>query len=240
MRLKKQYEMQDAAAQRQQTPPGYAPPAFQQQQQESGPPGPASISNAAREKEMLRRKFEAQDAAANVNGPPVLGLTPQPPPRKGSINSITSPRSIGGGRPTPTPPSSPPAAVTSGGVKKVMSAAEEKALLRAKYDAENRPAPLSRNMTPEPKPYLNGNSHSTSSPASSPPPQAISSPPPLMPRPPVSYIQETQEEDARVSRFALEGMIPPDDAYLGITGGVGVSKSPSGSLRGPPPSSFTT
>ena len=68
------------------------------------------------------------DFAGDVPLREVPGVTPQPPLRKGSINSITSPRSIGGARPTPTPPSSPPATVTSGGVKKVMSTAEEKAL----------------------------------------------------------------------------------------------------------------
>jgi hypothetical protein len=38
-----------------------------------------------------------------------------------------------------------------------------------------------------------------------------------MPRPPAEYIQETQAEDARVSRFALDGVIPADEEIIRST-----------------------
>ncbi|KAG6829867.1 hypothetical protein H0H92_003211 [Tricholoma furcatifolium] len=213
-RLRRAYEEQDAAAQRQQTPPAPAsPPPFSQ-----AAPSPAAVPNALQEKEMLRRKFEAQDAQAmNVAAP----VYPQPPPRSNSVNTSstapvyslqTPPRSNSvntttsrtpsagarGPRPAPTPPSSP---------GRVLTAAEEKALLRAKYAAQEARAQQQQQQQSS---YENGvgSSQPTSSTAMAP-----STPPPLLPRPPAEYIQETQEEDARVSRFAMNSNIPIDDHH---------------------------
>lgn len=157
--------------------------------------------NAAAEKEALRRKFEAQDVA---NTPPTPVSPPQPPPR-----AIHSPSPITpSGRTRPTQMSPPSASA-------IMSAVEEKALLRAKYNAQDRAA----KPTAAP-PYGNGltngqlSRHGSSiasaplspAPKSTPPP-----PPPLMPKPPVEYIQETQEEDARVARLTMNGVTPSLD-----------------------------
>ncbi len=74
-----------------------------------------------------------------------------------------------------------------------MTAAEEKAMLKAKYAMEDQ---------------VNGSSGSIASSSSS----SVPAPPPLMPRPPAEYIQETQEEDERVSRMVHEdGALALDD-----------------------------
>ncbi|KAK0482681.1 hypothetical protein IW261DRAFT_1048759 [Armillaria novae-zelandiae] len=148
--------------------PAYgSPPPFA-----SGAPSAAAAlyASAFSEKEMLRRKFEAQDAEATASG---SGSAPAPdtPPR--SMSSSTRHSST---RPTPTPPSSS---------ARIMTAAEEKAMLKAKYAMEDQ---------------VNGSSPSIASSSSS----SVPAPPPLMPRPPAEYIQETQEEDARVSRMVRE------------------------------------
>ncbi|KAJ7470525.1 hypothetical protein FB451DRAFT_340601 [Mycena latifolia] len=146
------------------------------------PPFPGVSSQGLSEKELLQRRFDAQDAEARR-----AAGAPRPPPRKVSNSSI--------GRPTPTTP----------GSVKVLTALEEKALLKARYDAEDAGS----------KPRVNGNAVYTnggglSSPSSSASaPSTPPVPPPLMPRPPVEYIQETQEEDARVSRFVTAGVLPP-------------------------------
>ncbi|KAG6815951.1 hypothetical protein H0H87_009997 [Tephrocybe sp. NHM501043] len=99
---------------------------------------------------------------------------------------------------------------------RILTAAEEKALLRAQYAAQDARAKQQQQQQ-QPTyetPYENGVGSSrpslsgvvTNSAPTTPPP-----PPPLMPRPPVEYIQETQEEDARVSRHAMNGTIPADD-----------------------------
>ncbi|KAJ7694127.1 hypothetical protein B0H17DRAFT_1330075 [Mycena rosella] len=145
------------------------------------PPFSGVSSQGLSEKEMLQRKFDAQDAEARR-----AAGAPRPPPRKVSNSSL--------GRPTPA----------ASGPVKVLTALEEKALLKARYDAENAGS----------KPKVNGNAVYTngsglSSPSSASAPSTPPVPPPLMPRPPVEYIQETQEEDARVSRFVTAGVLPP-------------------------------
>jgi len=104
-----------------------------------------------------------------------------------------------------------------------LSAAEEKALLRAKYEAQDS---ASSGEAPPPM-YLNGYVSALASASSSAggggaPPSIgssgmsytssprLGSPPPLLPRPPQEYIKETQEEDARVSRMAMNGVMPLD------------------------------
>ncbi|KAF8889875.1 hypothetical protein BD779DRAFT_1519397 [Infundibulicybe gibba] len=188
-----------------------------------------SSSQLLSEKEILRRKFEASDAEAlayNRNAPP------QPPPRTSSQ---------GGRRPAPQPP-------VSSGSARPLTAAEEKAQLKAQYESKDS------------QPHVNGNgqNHSNNSTPSlrttSPTPSATmnstpAAPPPLMPRPPVEYIRETREEDARVSHYVAKGELPPiDDEPDSPTGvnGVGLPLQPftpfsnhfeggSPNIPGPPP-----
>ncbi|KAI0929238.1 hypothetical protein AcW1_006231 [Taiwanofungus camphoratus] len=168
------------------------------------PASSTSLSSAAAEKEMLRRRFETQDAAALAAAGP-----PAPPPRSNGIRPSPSPPSSGS-RPIPTPPQSPGMA----GGSRPMTAAEEKARLKAMYEAEERAgqpngivsAPLS---PPLPTNDVNMNGSLLQEPSTPPPPL-----PPLMPRPPKQYIEETQEEDKR-TYARLEAM---DKEKPGLTG----------------------
>ncbi|PCH37906.1 hypothetical protein WOLCODRAFT_148865 [Wolfiporia cocos MD-104 SS10] len=170
--------------------PQWAPTAISMSVPVATTPQPAPstpMSSAAAEKEMLRRRFEAQDAASRVaNGPPA------PPPRAVPHTPPTPPTT--GSRPIPTPPRSP-------AVSRPLTAAEEKARLKAQYEADDRAAqPQSYNLPVAPAPMFapmtNGfhRQDSMSPPAELIPPPA---PPPLAPRPPKEYILETQEEDMR-------------------------------------------
>jgi hypothetical protein len=171
-RLRRAYEANDAAAlARQNTSP--PPPPL-------SPPTHGQYTSALEEKEALRRKFEERDNAQAKGA-----LVPQTPPRDGSFGTERTPSSrrspnanATGSRRTPLPP-------TAGTSSRVLTAAEEKALLRAKLESRDA-AQTNR------KPAINGSSAA---------PFVPTTPPPLMPRPPVEYIKETQEEDARVSRF---------------------------------------
>lgn len=134
------------------------------------PPTMAGGSSALSEKEILRRKFEADDAAAlhaQSAGPPVpplraSGYAPAPPPPRGY-----NPRgSLRAALPTPG---------GSAGGSQPLTAAEEKARLKAQYEAEDAAAASSSSAVPPP--------------------------PPLMPRPPREYVRETLEEDARNSQL---------------------------------------
>ena len=180
--LRRAYEANDAAARAHQNP---SPPPV-------APPAPSQYANAFEEKEALRKKFEARDnAQAKVNTNPTATDKVPSPARSPAAN-------VTGFRPTPLPP-------TAAASSHVLSAAEEKALLRAKFEA--RDAQASR------KPAINGNNNLS----------APSTPPPLMPRPPVEYIKETQEEDARVSRMNINGEEVP-----------GFDLSPNNSRKGTP------
>ncbi|KAL4266005.1 Arrestin C-terminal-like domain-containing protein [Pleurotus pulmonarius] len=242
-RLRRNYEAQDNAARAAQRngsqrgqrqngvkanasppPPAVAPPP----KSDSPPPFNATqdpISQAISEKERIRRHYEQQDALAAAHSaahaPPYVDVssssqsrvTPTPPPRTGSISSSARAR----------PPPVPPTATASSLVptnSRPLTAAEEKALLRAKYEAEEAKPPSLRSDSPQSQ-YSRPGSTSPiypsyapmSPPATRTPPPPMSTqnqvaPPPLMPRPPAEYIQETQEEDARVSRIAVNGMLP--------------------------------
>ncbi|KAI9445885.1 hypothetical protein H4582DRAFT_514287 [Lactarius indigo] len=164
--------------------------AARQQQQPVSPPPPASppVSPPA-------DYYTATGTRPDVNGSDT-GLMDavddgQPPPWQ-----PTPPTQVGlpphlRTRSQPVPPSSP----GKPGSPRVLSAAEEKAMLKAKYEEEE---PKSLPPSPPPK------GHSPSSPgkAFTPPTTQTQTPPqtppPLMPRPPASYIQETAEEDARL------------------------------------------
>ncbi|EIN06986.1 hypothetical protein PUNSTDRAFT_135687 [Punctularia strigosozonata HHB-11173 SS5] len=182
-RARRYYEAQDAVARAQHPYANggrHSPP----------PPAPTpSYSGSSQqplsEKEVLRRKFEADDAAALRSGPP-----PQPPPRGAPPPPGSPPRGMnprggsGAGNsglrsPLPVPGSPVPSSGFPGGFKP-LTAAEEKARLKAQYEAEDRQSGASSSSGPPPSQY-----------ASIPPP------PPLMPRPPKEYIQETQAANAR-------------------------------------------
>ncbi|PPQ99223.1 hypothetical protein CVT24_009242 [Panaeolus cyanescens] len=191
-RMRRAYEAQDQAAyaqQRQNTaPPPAAAPAPAPAPEPTpivGPPPASQYTNAAEEKELARRKMEARDAAKAAKlaaqqqklqqqqqqAQAQPGFTPTPPPPRQNSN-LSSPGSTSPGfRSAPQPPAVSPT--------RVLTAAEEKALLKAKHEARDAARGL-------PQAGMNGNS---------------GSPPPLMPRPPADYIRETQEEDARLSRI---------------------------------------
>ncbi|EEB95389.1 hypothetical protein MPER_05650, partial [Moniliophthora perniciosa FA553] len=116
-RLRRHYEAQDAAntPPPQNDAPAYSSPSF--------PGGSASIQTAIQEKEMMRRKYAMQDAAA-------VQAQPKTPPRTASPPYSSS-------RPAPAPPAA--------GGSRPLTAAEEKAMLRAKYEPDNS------RSTPPPK-----------------------------------------------------------------------------------------
>ncbi|KAJ7632399.1 hypothetical protein FB45DRAFT_1057491 [Roridomyces roridus] len=159
------------------------------------------------EKEILRRRLDAQDSEARQTA-----AAPQPPPpRKGSNSTLS--------RPTPAPP--------SGG--KILTALEEKAMLKSKYDTEDA----------GPKPKTNG--HCERSRAEFHLAFAVAA---------LEYIQETQEEDARVSRFVASAVptidepVPPLSPSASIvrksTSSPGLDIAPftpftPGFVPGPPP-----
>lgn len=98
-----------------------------------------------------------------------------------------------------------------------LTAAEEKARLKAMYEAEERgpgsPLPMSPPMSmpsPMSPPYTNGMNgagvhRQQSLAAAALDYSSIPPPPPLMPRPPKEYIQETQQEDQKIAAH-LEAM----------------------------------
>lgn len=198
------------------------------------------------EKERLKRTYEAQDAQAmgRQNSLQANGAPPPFTPSNGGGASRGGPtlsekeqlqrnyaaqdaaaaaaQQAKTGRPPPVPPSS------AGG--RILTAAEEKALLKAKFDAHD--SPPSRQKTP---PRMNGNGVYTNGTVSSPASPPV--PPPLMPKPPVEYIQETQEEDARVSRFVLGGapIPPPEEAEPTEVIARAVSPFAPSKMPGPPP-----
>ncbi|KAF9268052.1 hypothetical protein L218DRAFT_954446 [Marasmius fiardii PR-910] len=159
-----------------------------------------SMLTAKQEKEMIRRKLAEQDAQAVV-----MRAQPTTPPRAASPPHNSH-------RPTPSPPSA------SG--SRPLTAAEEKAMLRARYESENSAHPPTTNG------YTNGIHNAPLSPAysykvtpptsPSPPVTSPEVPPPLMPRPPADYIKETQEEDARVSKYVMNGTVPNFEDYPSI------------------------
>jgi hypothetical protein len=186
-RLRREFEARDTAALTvQNQAPAYSSPppaAF------PGTSTPAQYANALEEKEAMRKKLEARDAqlASRSTSPPQPLRSNGIREGEGRLSPSRSP--TGGSRPAPVPPAS------ASGTTRVLTAAEEKALLRSKYDGHDS----NRKTTQPPN-------------KASPPLASASTPPPLMPRPPAEYIKETQEEDARLSR--LNGVL--DDTTSGI------------------------
>lgn len=207
-RLRRAYEAQDAAAAARQTanrsppPAAYSPPAPAPAPTPAPAPAttpapslPGPYADALKEKEALRRKYAARDAARAGSQPVPNPQTPPPPVRSATQDSPATPmRSPGPNssfRPTPVPPAASP--------QRVLTAAEEKAMLQAKFDARDNAG-----RKPGP-PAVNGNGPMANT-------NGAPAPPPLAPRPPVEYIKETQEEDARVSR--LNGPMPHLDTGM--------------------------
>ncbi|KAI0636594.1 hypothetical protein C8Q77DRAFT_512611 [Trametes polyzona] len=186
-----------------------------------GPPPFSAPSSqplsAYEEKEMLRRRYEAQDAAAPMSPAP-----PAPPPARASqvVNGTRS-------RPPPTPPTSPHAQ----GSGRPLTAAEEKARLKAMYEAEDRstqrpPPPLQVFQTaatavPYPSPPPSNGYHTRDNTTRTPPPAPAPAtvpntpppPPPLAPKPPREYIEETRAEDLRTAA-KLEAIDRADPANV--------------------------
>jgi hypothetical protein len=206
-RLRRHYETQDATmAPAPASPPPHsspmpAPPSF------TPPPGVAGfMTNGLSEKEILRRKFEADDAAALAAQSP-MARPPVPPPRSLSISS---------GHGLPPIPRSPPALPVFDGPSMPLSASEEKARLKAQYDAEDARANGDRS------PSLNSN-------------HSLPTPPPLRPRPPVQYIRETQEEDSRTQSqlMDLDKRHSPDGQFTGFRYPKQSSPNPDETRPGP-------
>lgn len=182
-RLRRQYEARDAAAlaaqsQAQRQEPPSTPTHVARASSYGGPPLEES---GLSEKEILRRRLEEQDRVALLlqqQQQQQEQEQPVPPQTPSRMNSR-----INGFRAPPVPP------MVNG--FKPLTAAEEKAQLRAKYEAEEQASSLNGHAldaTPPRHPYA------TATPTSEEPPPP---PPPLMPRPPAEYIQETQEADIR-------------------------------------------
>ena len=202
-KLRRMYEAQDAAALAAQQQAASPPPPSIDAPAYMPPTSPMPYTNgnsAFSEKEMLRRRYEAQDAAALAGAPP-----PATPPRATSSHG----RSLPTPRAQPTPPPGP-----SG--SRPLTAAEEKARLRAMYEAEERgmaSPPPPQVYSPPPMQTPNGaNGHNgvngygyaanmerQTSVSSGSHYSDIPPPPPLMPKPPREYMEETLHEDRVLS-----------------------------------------
>ena len=195
-RLRRQYEARDAAAlaaQAQAQAQAPEPPTHTAQVPSYS--GPSPEESGLSEKEILRRRLDEQERAALLHQQQQQQLQQQLQQQQAQEQEpehparLQTPPRVSGSRAPPVPP-------TMNGVKH-LTAAEEKARLRAKYEAEDRAsanghapeAPLSRH------PY-----------ASATPMRESLPPPPLLPRPPVEYIQETQEADLRGRYFDSLGV----------------------------------
>jgi len=213
-RLRRHYEAQDAAANTVTSPPSVPTPIYMPSpqppqivsphpttppQNNSPPPplnNPPAPMNALAEKEMLRKKYEVENAprqARNQNGraPPSRSGSALPPiPRSPPIQANTPGRPLTAAEEkaqlaahytnTPASPQSP---------GRPLTAAEEKAQLKAQYEAQDQvaspPIQSQRIQTPT-SAFSNVNLNNT-----------LPTPPPLKPRPPVDYIIRTKEEDTR-------------------------------------------
>lgn len=221
-RLRRHYEAQDAAANAVPSPPTSIPtpmymPTPQTSQvmspypsqtsalpQSNSPPPPLDNPpvpmNALAEKEMLKKRFEAEDAARQAQNrttrmspatPTRSGSALPPIPRSPSIQTSTPGRPMTAAeekaqlaaRYTNSSPGSP---LNAG---RPLTASEEKAQLRAQYEARdqlNSPSVQPQHIQSPASAFSNVNPNNT-----------LPAPPPLRPRPPVDYINQTREEDNR-------------------------------------------
>ena len=171
-RLRRQYEAQDTAALAAQAQAQEREHASDFSHTAKAPSysGPPPEDSGLSEKEVLRRRLEEQDRVAQFLQQQQLEQEqPRPPlPRANSSRAPPVPPMQNGFRP--------------------LTAAEEKAQLRAKYEAEEQTASSINGHAADAPPSRHP--YATATPTSG-------TPPPLMPRPPVEYIQETQEADIR-------------------------------------------
>ena len=172
-RLRRQYEAQDAAAFAAQAP---SPPSHTAKAPSYG--GPPPEETGLSEKEILRRRLDEQDRVAQLlqqqqqqqqYAEQEQPIPPQTPPRANGSRAPPVPPTMNGFRP--------------------LTAAEEKAQLRARYEAEQQ-TPVNGHAADE---FPSRHPYATATPTNDGPPP----PPPLRPRPPADYIQETQEADLR-------------------------------------------
>ena len=218
-RLRRHYEAQDAAADAVASPPTSIPapmympspqPAYQipttpPQTNSPSPPlnqPPAPLSAFA-EKEMLRKKLQAEDAARQAQNqstrmPPTtpsrsgsaLPPIPRSPPIPGRPLTAAEEKAQLAARYASNPPASPPSP------GRPLNAAEEKARLKAQYEARDYvtspPVQPQQIQTPT-SAFSNVNPNNT-----------LPTPPPLKPRPPVDYINQTKEEDNRTHSQYLD------------------------------------
>jgi hypothetical protein len=179
--------------------------------QSNSPPPPLNYSSAPMnplaEKEMLRKKYEAEDAARLAQNQPTR-MPPTTPTRSGSslppVPPVPSIQASFPGRPLTaaeekaqlaaryanSPPRSPPS------MGRPLTAAEEKAQLKAQYDVRDQVTspPIQPQQIQSPaSAFSNVNPNNT-----------LPYPPPLKPRPPVDYINQTKEEDDRTHSQYLE------------------------------------
>ena len=231
------------------------------------------------EKERYRIAFEARERAAaeqqSFSPPPPASPATSPPADYYTATGML-PLGVNGsgaatdsGLPPPWQPTAPatqsglpphlrarspplPPNPTQPGVKRMMSAAEEKALLKAKFEAEEQMA------ASPPLPVTPRRQHEYNSPPRSPPtPGLLSSPtrselpnlrdqrpvvatpelstprtpPPLLPRPPASYIRETAEEDARLQDELASGKLSA--SAVAANGATTETATPSVSVAAP-------
>lgn len=202
------------------SPPPFPPPTL-----------PTQPLDAFSEKEMLKRRYEAQDAAALGPAPPGT------PPRSSTLMSNGS-RS----RPPPTPPTLAGLPGTPG-IGRPPTAAEEKARLKALYEAEDRGSQMFKQPYPSPPPSER-QEHSSDERQVTPPYAARSfvappPPPPLAPKPPKEYIQETQEEDlrthAKLQAIDLRGPAVLDTLEADIIPSKRIDNYRAAAVTGPPP-----
>jgi hypothetical protein len=214
-RMRRHYEAQDAASNAVGSPPPSIPtpmymPSPQHSQVMSPPPhqvstpppqnnsppppihSPPAPMNALAEKEMLRKKYEAEEAvrpAQNGRTPPSrsgssLPAIPRSPPIQGNIpgrpltaaeeKAQLAARYANNTSVSPPSPGRP------------LTAAEEKAQLRAQYETRDQVAPPPFQAQSPTSAFNNVDPNNT-----------LPNPPPLKPRPPVDYINRTKEEDNR-------------------------------------------
>ncbi|KAI0253484.1 hypothetical protein BJV78DRAFT_179885 [Lactifluus subvellereus] len=240
------------------------------------------------EKERYRIAYEARERAAaaaaeqqpasphppaNPASPPADYYTATGTPHPGVNDSDLPPAAADGGLPPPWHPApppplpphlrarSPPVPPSPSGSPRMLSAAEEKALLRARYEAEEKtsaPPPSAtppRQHSPSRAPFslgmlspMQGESPDPREQSQAPvaaTPASPRTPPPLRPRPPASYIQETAEEDARLQDELASGKlstsasgtttatasVPASEAVSAGTGMIGLGDDTFGLLR---------
>ncbi|KAG9016627.1 hypothetical protein FRB90_002742 [Tulasnella sp. 427] len=190
------------------------------------PPAEGRPLNAWEEKERMRQMYAAQDAAARQPGELVVDGAPLVPPAlQGRLNSSSTP--------APPPPPTPPSAPASTQPPQ-LTAAQEKAMLRARYAAEDAaqngvgspplpPPPRSATnstLPPLPPPSVNHGS---------PPPPDFSPTERGMPSPP-SFSSIAKPMTAAEEKAQLRAKYASEDA-----GGSSASSPPSSYFSRPPP-----